>query len=63
MECCLIHFFPHVPILYPLNRSQKQCFQGDKIGTIGRNDLITKYNNKLVCTCLDLLTFKIILLF
>ena len=27
MECCLTHFFHHVPILYPLTTSEKRCFQ------------------------------------
>ena len=31
---------------------------GYKIRTFGRNELTTKYNNKLIWTCLDLLTFK-----
>ena len=31
---------------------------GYKIRAFGRNELTTKYNNKLIWTCLDLLTFK-----
>ena len=31
---------------------------GYKIRTFGRNELTTKYNSKLIWTCLDLLTFK-----
>ena len=33
-----------------------------EIGTFGRNELITKYKNKLIWACLDLLTIKTILL-
>ena len=63
MEFCLIHSFPHIPILHPLKASEKKnVFRRYKIGTFGRNVSITKYN-KLILTRQDLLTFKIIVLF
>ena len=49
------HFVSH-------ETSEKQCFQGGiKSEHLERNGLITKYN-KLILTCLDLLTLKITVL-
>ena len=43
--------------MYSLEKSEKRRFKGYKIGTFRINDLITKDNNGLIRTCLDLLTF------
>ena len=62
MECCLTHFVPHVPILYPLKTSEKRCFQRVKNRNIWKkwvnNQIEQTYQSVFTCSQLPIETLE-----